>query len=141
MKAKARKDLSKLKDYSAQGEPLIKYRFETSSSSLCYFYFQNGSNDTRVTATVQIVDIVDAEVMEPFAGSRSPEVIVNPGEEKIVLIQCKSDQAQISARVAASFKKGAAGSGGSGSFGGGYGGNSYGNYGGGNSYGGNDNYY
>ena len=79
--------------------------------------------------------------MEPFAGSRSPEVIVNPGEEKIILIQCKSDQAQISARIAASFKKGAAGPVGSGNFGGGYGGNNGGNNGGSDtSYGNNGGY-
>lgn len=133
---KARKDQSMLKNYAAQGEPNIFYRFETSSDSFSFFYFMNQSQNTTVKATLQMVDSVGIEVLPPNNTGRNPEIEIGPGEENIVVCKLVGTQAKLSCRVAASFIQGRPqGQGGQKlQFGGG------GGFGGGNQYGGGGNY-
>ena len=118
---KAKKDTSMLKSYANNGAPEIRYRFETSSDSYSYFYFNNQSSDTTLKATVQLVDSLGIELLPPHTGSRNPEVTVRPGEENIVVCKMVSNQAKLSVRVAAAFTKSAPRTGGGGAaFGGGF---------------------
>jgi hypothetical protein len=106
---KARKEPQQLKAYSAQGEPDIKYRFETSLESFSYFYFSNKSQNTTLKATVQMIDSVGIELLPPYTGQRNPEVVVNPGEEKIIVCKMTGGTCRLSSRVSAQFIKGAGG--------------------------------
>lgn len=104
MMEKAKKDKSGLRSYAAQGEPEIYYKFENGSDSLGYFYFSNKSNQSQLTATIDCVDMIDTEFLPPYSG-RKPQVIVCPGEEKIVLYKMKGANAKLNFRMMASFKK------------------------------------
>ena len=135
----ARRDTAKLSNYGDQGEADIKYRFETSSDSFSYFYFDNKSRGTTLRATVQIVSMKDMEVLPPYSRNNTT-MEVQPGEEKILVMKATGTQASLSVSVEAEFKSGGASFGveggypGDGGFGGAPGGNfggSGGGYGGG----------
>jgi len=101
---KAKKDKGTLRNYAAQGEPDIFYKFENGSDSIGYFYFNNKSKQSQLTATIDCVDMIDTEFLAPYSG-RKPQVIVCPGEEKIVLYKMKGANAKLNFRMMASFKK------------------------------------
>lgn len=104
MTEKARADRGSLKTYESKGHPDIAYKFESGGDSLGYFYFKNQSADTQLTCTVEFVTLTDTEILEPYTG-RKPQVIVGPGEEKVLLFKMNSSSARMSFRMMASFKK------------------------------------
>lgn len=104
MLEKAKKTSDGMKSFSPQGEPNIFYKFETGSDSLGYFYFQNKSKDTQLTATIDFVELIDTELMPPYSG-RKPQVIVAPAEEKIMVYRMNGTNAKANFRMMASFKK------------------------------------
>ena len=104
MLEKAKKDESSLKNFSGQGEPNIFYKFESGSDSLGYFYFTNKSKDSQLTATIDFVELIDTELMPPYSG-RKPQVIVAPGEEKVMVYRMNGTNAKANFRMMAAFKK------------------------------------
>lgn len=104
MLEKAKKSSSDLKSFAPQGEPNVFYKFESGSDSLGYFYFQNKSNDSQLTATIDFVEMIGTELLPPYSG-RKPQVIVAPGEEKIMVYKMTGAGAKANFRMMASFKK------------------------------------
>jgi hypothetical protein len=59
---KAKLNRSGMKYYHAQNQPQIGYKFEHCNDGFGYFYFENGSNDTTLTATVDLVQMEGCEL-------------------------------------------------------------------------------
>jgi hypothetical protein len=101
---KASKDRVGFNNYAAQGEPKISYKFENGTDNFGYFFFDNQSESTNLTATIEFTEMQDTEVLEPYSG-RKPVVSVGPKEQKILMYKMNGDKAKVSFRLAASFKK------------------------------------
>lgn len=101
---KAKKSSSGLRSFEQQGESEILYKFESGSDSLGYFYFTNKTKSTQLTATIDFVELVGTELLPPYSGSK-PQVVVAPGEEKILIYKMTGAKAKANFRMMASFKK------------------------------------
>jgi hypothetical protein len=104
MMEKAKADKKNVRNYAAQGEPDISYKFESGSDGFGYFYFSNRSAQSQLTATIEFVQLVDTELMPPYSG-RKPQVIVAPNEDKIMLYKMNGANARADFKMMASFKK------------------------------------
>lgn len=122
MMEKARQDPNGMKDYSAQDEPNIRYKLETSSETFSFFYFDNKSQGTNLKAKVELTECQDFEFLAPYSG-KIATVDVAPGQEKIVIGKITGPSLRLGVKVGAQFTSvGGFGAGAQGGFGGGFGG-------------------
>lgn len=101
---KAKRDKTTLKSFQAQGQPSIFYKFESGSDAIGYFYFGNQSQDSQLTATIDIQSMNDCELMPPYSGMK-PQVIVGPGEDRVMIYKMNGTTAKLNFKLLASFKK------------------------------------
>lgn len=59
---KACLDKGSMKYYEKQGEPKIGYMFEHCNDGFGFFYFENGSNSTTLTANVELLTMEGCEL-------------------------------------------------------------------------------
>ena len=59
---KACLDKSSMKYYEKQGEPKIGYMFEHCNDGFGFFYFENGSPSTTLTANVELLQMEGCEL-------------------------------------------------------------------------------
>ena len=59
---KANLDKSSMKYYEKQGEPNIGYMFEHCNDGFGFFYFENNSNSTTLTANVELLTMEGCEL-------------------------------------------------------------------------------
>jgi hypothetical protein len=104
MMEKATKDPKTLKNFAAQGEQDIFYKFENGSDSMGYFFFRNKSNDSQLTVTMDCIEMIDVEFIASYYG-RKPQAIVAPGEDKIIIYKMKGSNAKLNYKIYPSFKK------------------------------------
>lgn len=51
-----------MKYYEKQGEPKIGYMFEHCNEGFGYFYFENGSSNTTITASIDLITLEGCEL-------------------------------------------------------------------------------
>lgn len=59
---KAKMDKGKMQYYNDQNEPKIGYLFEHCNDGFGYFYFENGSENTILTATVNLIKLLGCKL-------------------------------------------------------------------------------
>ena len=101
---KACKDLTGFKDYAAQSEPKIRYKFEHSNDGFGYFYFENNSENTTISTTISFTKAQNLKALEPH-DLNNPMLTLNPGQKDIMVYFMTDSPSAVSFRLQASFKK------------------------------------
>ncbi len=101
---KARTDKVPVSNFASQGYPLIEYKYMGQTDPLKYVYFNNKTADVELVATVTFNQFDFAEVLPPYSGKKC-EVLVPPGQERILLYRSQPHQSRITFNVTATFKQ------------------------------------
>jgi hypothetical protein len=106
VKDKALKDETGWKDYNAQSQPKIRYKFEHGGDGFGFFFFENNSESTEFNCTLEFTQTKNLCALPPYTFSKPCLMVPPMSSESFVYFMVDTPSA-IAFRMTTSFKKNA----------------------------------
>lgn len=101
--------------FTMEGEPNISYKFEHCNDGFGYFFFNNKSISTTLTAVIEVLEkkncqfrnfhLNSSPIVPKFKDMRHPMAVVCPKKTAVIPYRILDDDSTLDFKVIASFKK------------------------------------